>query len=103
MTPTPPREPRNPLYLLLLLAGLFFTLTALAYAVVPVLEEKAADAGNPPPPSPLREALRRDGPRWLLYQLAAVVVFGIASMVVDRVRSLREERRSAATPPEAEK
>ena len=35
-------EPRNPLYLLLLLASLLFVVTALAYAVVPTLEQKAA-------------------------------------------------------------
>jgi hypothetical protein len=59
-------EPRNPLYLLLLLAGLLFTVTAVAYAVVPVLEEKAAAAGNPAPPSELRSALRARGGTWLL-------------------------------------
>jgi len=39
------REPRNPLYLLLLLASLLFVVNALAYAIVPVLEQKARDAG----------------------------------------------------------
>ena len=36
-------EPRNPFYLLLLAASLLFVATALAYGVVPVLEEKAAE------------------------------------------------------------
>ncbi len=52
-------EPRNPLYLLLLLASLLFVVTALGYAVVPILEQKAADAGQPSPPSAFRDALRR--------------------------------------------
>ena len=92
-------EPRNPLYLLLLLAGLVFVVTALAYAVVPVLEQKAADAGQPPPPSELRDALRRDGWRWLLWELAVMTVFGVASMVLDHLRDRRrpEGASSVAT------
>ncbi len=44
----PAPEPRNPLYLLLLVASQLFVVTALAYALIPVLEEKAAEAGQPP-------------------------------------------------------
>ena len=66
----PQPEPKNPFYLLLLLAGLAFTVTALAYAVVPTLEQKAIDAGQPPP-SPFRDALRADGWKWLLAELVA--------------------------------
>ena len=51
-------EPRNPLYLLLLLASLLFVLTVLAYTFVPILEQKAAGAGQPAPPSEFRDALR---------------------------------------------
>jgi hypothetical protein len=84
-TPTP-REPRNWFYLLLNLASLAFVVTALAYAIVPVLEEKAADAGRRPPPSPLRDALRRDGWWWLLVEVGLVVAFALASMGLDRWR-----------------
>ena len=94
-----PPEPRNPFYLLLLVAGVVFTATALAYAVVPVLEQKAADAGQPPPPSPFRDALRADGWKWLLVELAVVAVLAIASMVWDRLRSLKKERDAATIPP----
>jgi hypothetical protein len=86
-----PTEQHNPLYLLLLVIGTVFCVTALAYAVFPVWEQKAADAGQPLPPSPFREALRSDGWRWLLGELAVLLVVGIASMVVDRLRSLRQE------------
>jgi hypothetical protein len=96
-----PREPRNPFYLLLLLASLLFVVTALAYGIVPTLEEKAADGGNPPPPSALRAALRAHGWRWLLYEVAAMFVFAVLSMGLDRLRSLRKERR-AGTMPRAE-
>lgn len=93
------REPRNPLYLLLLLASLLFVVTALAYAVVPVLEQKAREAGEPPPPSAFRDALRKDGWRWLLYEVGAVVVLSIASMTVDRLRTLQKQRDDVTIPP----
>ena len=92
-------EPRNPLYLLLLLASLLFVVTALAYAVVPVLEQKAADAGQPPPPSEFRDTLRKDGWRWLLYEVGAVVVLSVASMTVDHLRSLQKQRDQVTIAP----
>jgi hypothetical protein len=92
-------EPHNPFYLLLLIAGMVFVVTALAYAVVPVLEEKAAAAGEMPPPSPWRDALRASGWKWLLWELAAVFLFGILSMVLDRLRSLKKERAAATIQP----
>jgi hypothetical protein len=87
-------EPRNPFYILLLAASLAFVLTALAYAVVPVLEEKALTAGQVPPPSPFRDALRESGWKWLLVELAAMIVFGLASMGLDRWRRWREEHKN---------
>ena len=94
-----PREPQNPFYLLLLLASLLFVLTALAYGVVPVLEQKAIDAGQPPPASAFRDALRRDGAAWLLVELAAMVLLGFASMGLDHLRSLKKQRAEATIPP----
>jgi hypothetical protein len=91
-------SPRNPLYLLLLLAGLVFAVTALACAVIPVLEQKATEAGNPPPPSAWRDSLRVDGWKWLLVELAVLVALGIASMVWDRLRSLQNERGAGTIP-----
>jgi hypothetical protein len=98
-------EPRNPLYLLLLLASLLFVVTALGYALVPILEQKAADAGRPAPPSEFRAALRADGWRWLLWEVGAIVVLALASMGLDRLRALQKElaeariRQSDAKPP----
>ena len=86
------QEPRNPLYLLLLLACLLFVVTALAYAIVPVLEQKARDAGQPPPPSEFRAALRADGWRWLLAEVAVVIALGLLSMGLDRLRSANKTR-----------
>jgi hypothetical protein len=95
-----PREPHNPFYLLLLLASLLFVATALGYGVIPVLEQKATEAGQPPPPSEFRDALRRDGGSWLLWELAAMAVLGFASMGLDRLRSLKKQRAEATIPPD---
>jgi hypothetical protein len=90
-----PPEPRNPFYLLLLLVGLTFIVTVLAYAVIPVMEQKAMDAGTMPPPSPFRQALKQDGWKWVLAEVAALVVLGLASMGLDRWRRWRAERPDA--------
>jgi hypothetical protein len=98
MTPQP--EPRNPFYLLLLAASLLFLITALAYALVPTLEEKAAEAGSPPPPSQFRTALRLRGWVWLLYEVAAMGVLALASMALDRVQQRRlQNAQPAGTMP----
>jgi amino acid transporter len=83
-------EPRNPLYMLLLLVGVLFVVTAVAYALIPILQDKAIEQGEVPPPSPFRDALRQDGGTWILWELAVLVVLGIASMVLDRLRSLQK-------------
>ena len=63
------------------------------------LNLRALMAGQPPPPSAFRDALRQDGWRWLLVELAAMVVFGLASMGLDRLRRLQKERAAATMPP----
>ena len=91
---------RNPLYLLLLLVGLMLVVTALAVVFIPMLEDKATAAGEPPPPSAFRHALRTEGWRWLLYEVAVLIVVGIASMVVDHLRSLQKPPPEKTIPPE---
>jgi hypothetical protein len=97
-------EPRNPFYFLLLIVGLLFVATVMAYTVVPMLEEKALDAGQMPPPSPFRDALRHDGWKWVLAELAALVVLGLLSMGLDRYRrwqqeSAKSDATKVETPP----
>jgi hypothetical protein len=82
----PKPEPRNPFYILLIVVSMAFVITALAYALVPVLEQKATDARTPAPPSPFRDSLRSDGWLWLLYEGGLIAVLGILSMVLDRWR-----------------
>jgi hypothetical protein len=94
----PSSEPRNPFYLLLLLVSLLFVITALAVAVVLTVEQKGIDPGHP---SPLRQAVERDGAKWLLYEVAAMIVLGLLSMGLDRLRRLQKER-SAGTMPAGE-
>jgi hypothetical protein len=90
-------EPRNPFYLLLLIVGMVFIATVLAYAVIPVLEEKAKDAGTLPPPSPFRDTLREHGWKLAIAEVALLVVLGLASMGLDRYRRWQKE---SATLPE---
>lgn len=93
-----PSEPRNPFYLLLLVVGLIFIVTVLAYAVIPVLEQKAMDAGTMPPPSPFRDSLRLHGWKWVLAEVALLVILGLASMGLDRWRRHQQERENPPTP-----
>jgi hypothetical protein len=97
--PSPTRESRNPLYLLLLVVGVVFVMTALAYAIIPVVEQKATDAGHPPPPSAFRDALREHGGTWLLVQVAVLIVLSLASMAWDHLRGL-QKRAPERTIPE---
>jgi hypothetical protein len=95
-----PAEPRNPLYLLLLLVGLLFTITAVACFVVPLVEDKAREAGNPPPPSAFRDSLRSDGWKWALAELAVLIVLSVASMIWDQRRSLQKQPGVGTMPDE---
>ena len=82
------REPLNPFYLVLLLASIAFTVTALAYAF---------------PLDRLPEWFQVHGWRLLLVEVAVIVVSGLASMALDRWRQMRahpEPRKGAdATEP----
>jgi hypothetical protein len=95
-------EPRNPFYILLIIVCLAFALTALAFTVVPVLEQKAAEAGQTPPPSPLRDSLREDGWLWLIYEGVAIVVLALLSMGLDRWRRWRKPTESPGPTPPSE-
>lgn len=84
-------EPRNWFFTLLIPASVLFIITALALAIVPVLEDKAAQAGVEAPPSAFRTALREDGWIWLLAQLGVVVVLSLLAMIWDRIRQAKTD------------
>jgi len=85
-------EPRNPFYLLLLIVGLIFVITLLAVVLVPILMDKAQAAGAEVPKEGFHQLIKRDGIWWVVAQAVALVILGIASMVLDRLRSLKKER-----------
>ncbi|MSQ95705.1 MAG: hypothetical protein EXR98_14260 [Gemmataceae bacterium] len=101
-----PAEPRNPFYLMLLIAGLVFIVTVLAYVLVPWMEEKAKDAGAFVPPredSWFRNGLHKDGWKWVLGEVAVLVVLGLASMGLDRYRRWKTESQISAQNPDTTK
>ncbi len=91
---TDEKEPINPFYWLLLVGGVAFVITVMGVTFVPILEEKARDAGREVPQSDFRDSLRKDGYLWVLYEVAFIVVMGLASMGLDRLRRLKKERAS---------
>jgi hypothetical protein len=97
-------EPRNPFYFLLLIVGLVLIVTVLAYAVMPMIEQKARDAGQEVPPraeSWFRNTLHQDGWKIVLGEVALLVVLGLASMGLDRWRRYKvESENSRATEVE---
>jgi hypothetical protein len=78
------QEPANPFYRLLLAVSFIFVLTALAYALLPWNEQP--------------EWLRQHGWRILLVEVAGIILFGLLSMTLDRVRSTKSGVRSAESP-----
>ena len=87
-------EKRNPFFFLLMIASFLFAITALAYAVIPTLEQKASEFGQDFAPSAFRDRLRESGWKWLLIQLGGMILFGILSMVLDRIRTLNRQERT---------
>ncbi len=93
-------EPRNPLYLLLLVVGLLFVMTLLAVVLVPIMMDKAQQAGGDVPKEGFHQLIKRDGIWWVVYELIALVVLSILSMGLDRLRSLQKERAAKKIPSE---
>ena len=96
---TAPKEPHNPFYFLLLAASILFVATALAYGVVPLLEEQMQASGQATPHSPFGEALRTNGHWWLMVEVAAMALFALLSMGLDRLRTLQQPPSGGTSPP----
>jgi hypothetical protein len=95
---TAPKEPHNPFYFLLLAASILFVATALAYGVVPLLEEQMPPGEQATPRTAFGEALRADGHWWLMYEVAAMTLFALLSMGLDRLRSLQKPPSPGTIP-----
>lgn len=87
---------RNWFFTLLIPASIAFAVTAVALAVIPVIEERAAQTGSPPPESALRDALRRNGWLWLLVETGVVIALSLAAMTWDWLQ--REQQSGRANP-----
>src|SRR5262249_20280946 len=92
-------EPRNPFYILLLLVGLLFVVTLLAVVLVPILMNQAQQAGGDVPKEGFHQVIKRDGSWWVVYELVALIVLGVLSMGLDRLRSLKKDRAANTIPP----
>jgi hypothetical protein len=91
-------EPRNPFYFLLLAVSMLFVATALAYGILPQIEDNAASVGQHVPISPFRSALRKEGALWLLYEVAAIAVVVVLCLGLDWWRSPRGAAQESNSP-----
>ncbi len=100
----------NPFYVLLVLAGVAFALTACAYGVMTVKELHAAQAAIHPSHVDGSTAqmsvgpgfvqfMDQQGPRLMLFELIALALTTFAAMGTDRFWSAEGERAAAAQDP----
>ena len=96
----PAKGPGNPFYVLLVLAGLVFFVTACAYGMM-ALREFRAPAGETAMPSELLTFLNERGALLLGIEIAVLASATFAAMAYDQRLSRREQRRKAehATQP----
>jgi hypothetical protein len=92
-------EEFNPFYCLVLLTGVLFVLTALAYVVSMIVSPGAISPVAPgtPAASPLAQWLNQHGGRTLLWEAGALAVAAVLAMGLDRWRSWHASR--AKGPP----
>jgi hypothetical protein len=90
----------NPFYVLLVLAGIAFTVTACGYGVMTVQGLQPRAAGPPPVAAhPLLSWLDRHGPRLMFWELALLLAATVLAMATDSYWS-RRGARSSPTPPD---
>ena len=96
------KEPVNPFYVLLVLVGLVFLVTACAYGVMAYRAITPAPGGRPEP-HPLTEFLDHHGIEMMGWELGALAVMTFGAMWLDGRRTRREEsgvdRAAAAGAP----
>jgi hypothetical protein len=99
-----PKPPINPFYLLAMLFGVVFTLTACAYGVMMVHANRVEglpDRGQPG--FDLMDLLNKRGAAILCVEIAGLAVFGIAAIYLDHVRGQRQIAKQASAESRAAK
>lgn len=82
---------RNPFFVLLVLAGVLFVVTALGYLISPTALEQARRDGAPRGPA-LARYLDACGPTMLGAELVVMLGAGIGAMATDPLFARRSER-----------
>ncbi|MGC4004212.1 MAG: hypothetical protein QM811_14275 [Pirellulales bacterium] len=101
-----PKPPLNPFHLLLGIAGIAFTLTAVGYTMVILRAEKQTwiaegheravtpnERSLPPAEHPFLKLLRNEGSTILIIEIAVVAVLACAAIGLDRFRDIRAAKR----------
>ncbi|MCE9604461.1 MAG: hypothetical protein K8U03_06090 [Planctomycetia bacterium] len=102
------KKPFNPFYLLLVIAGTAFCISACAYGVLAMRslrpDRQVTSARTVvEPPHPLMSFLERDGEKLLLGELAFLALFSFAAMATDGYwtrRAVAADARLKATTTE---
>lgn len=84
---TPARKPLypNPFYVLVVLAGVAFVVTAMGWLVAPMIQQKAKNPGGPGPASLAVAAwFDRWSPTAITIELVVLIVSGGLAMLADR-------------------
>lgn len=91
-------QPANPFYVLVVLVGILFTLTACSYGVMAFRRMQASAADQPE--SGLLVLLEERGMQIMAVEVALLAVVSIAAMGSDRYWTARSKTPAAKTKPD---
>ena len=87
------KPPLNPFYLLCVLLGIAFTVTAFAYGIVMLrMNNRMSSANDAGQVHPLLDLLDRRGMTILSVEVALLAVVSLAAIVLDHYRGKRERK-----------
>ncbi|MGE0609746.1 MAG: hypothetical protein AB7O62_21830 [Pirellulales bacterium] len=90
--------PPNPFYVLLVIVGIAFSMTACAYGVMAVRAVKAGTAVEVSPDNRLIQFLDQHGAKLMAGEIAALAVATVAAMVSDGWWARRSEKSADSSP-----